>query len=117
MKIILHERNGNVIAELDEEGLVIREAQDFLEIAANSPSRNIVVHKENIIPAFFDLKTRIAGEVLQKASNYRIRIGIVGNFKNVASKSLQDFIYESNLHEEVLFKESVEEVLEIFGRD
>ena len=54
--------------------------------------------------------------MLQKASNYRIRIGIVGNFKNVASRSLRDFIYESNVHEEVLFKESVEEVLEIFGR-
>lgn len=115
MKTILHTRNGTVIAEIAEEGLVMRDAQDFLEIAANSPSRNIIIHKENILPEFFDLKTRIAGDVLQKASNYRIRIGIVGNFKDVSSKSLRDFMYESNMHEEVLFKESVEEVLEIFG--
>ena len=59
------------------------------------------------------LKTK---EELKKASNYRIRIGIVGEFKNIKSKSLRDFIFESNKTEEIVFKENIEEVLEIFGK-
>ena len=116
MKTIIYTRNENKIAEIIDEGIIIRNVQDFLDVAANSPSRNIIIHKENIIPEFFDLKTKIAGDILQKASNYRIRIGIVGEFKNIKSKSLRDFIYESNKTEEILFKENIEEVVEIFGK-
>jgi hypothetical protein len=116
MQTIIHTRNGHVITELTDNGILLKEAQDFLDLAANCPSRNIVLHKENIVPEFFDLKTKIAGNVLQKASNYRIRLGIVGNFKNISSKSLRDFIYESNKTEEIVFKENIEEVIEIFGR-
>ena len=117
MQTIIHTRNGHVITELIDDGILLKDSQDFLDIAANCPSRNIILHKENILPEFFDLKTRIAGDVLQKASNYRIRIGIVGDFKNISSKSLRDFIYESNKTEEIIFKEKVGEVIEIFGRE
>ena len=116
MKTIIHSRNGNQIVELVDDGLLISNVQDFLDFAANCPSRNIILHKENIVPEFFDLKTKIAGDILQKASNYRIRIGIVGEFKNIKSKSLRDFIFESNKTEEIVFKENIEEVLEIFGK-
>ena len=116
MKTIIHSRNGNQIVEFVDDGLLISNVQDFLDLAANSPLRNIILHKENIVPEFFDLKTKIAGDILQKASNYRIRIGIVGEFKNIKSKSLRDFIFESNKTEEIVFKENIEEVLEIFGK-
>jgi len=108
MQTIIHTKNGNVITELIVDGILLKNAQDFLDIAANCPSRNIILHKENILPDFFNLKTKIAGDVLQKASNYRIRIGIVGDFKNIYSKKLRDFIYESNKTEEILFQEKVE---------
>ena len=45
---------------------------DFLDIVANSVSRHLVVGKENLNPDFFDLKTGLAGEILQKASNYGV---------------------------------------------
>jgi len=117
MKTLIHSRNENKIAEIVDDGLIIKNVQDFLDITANCPSRNILIHKENIIAEFFDLKTKIAGEILQKASNYRVRLGIVGDFKDIKSKSLRDFIYESNKTEEILFKETAEEVLEIFGKE
>jgi len=116
MNTIIHSRNETQIIEIVDNGLILGNVQDFLDIAANSPSRNIIIHKENIIPEFFDLRTKIAGEILQKASNYRIRIGIVGDFKDITSKSLKDFIYESNKTKEILFKENVEEILQIFGK-
>ena len=117
MKTIVHSRNDNNIVEIVDDELILKNVQDFLDIAANCPSRNIIIYKENIIPEFFDLKTKIAGDILQKASNYRVRLGIVGDFKDIKSKSFKDFIYESNRTEEILFKEKVEEVLEIFGKE
>ena len=38
----------------------------------------------------------MAGEILQKFSNYRVRLAIVGDFTPYSSKSIKDFIYESN---------------------
>ena len=116
MNTIIHLRNDIQIVEIIHTGLILNNVQDFLDIVGNSPSRNIVLHKENIIPEFFDLKTKIAGDILQKASNYRIRIGIVGEFKNIKSKSLRDFIYESNKTEEIVFKENIEDIITIFGK-
>lgn len=42
------------------------------------------------------LKTGIAGDVLQKFSNYRVRLVIVGGFSKYPGTSIRDFIYESN---------------------
>ena len=39
----------------------------------------MIIHEKNITPEFFDLKNRMAGEILQKFSNYRIRLAIVGD--------------------------------------
>ncbi|MCB0629182.1 MAG: DUF4180 domain-containing protein, partial [Lewinella sp.] len=69
-------------------------------------------HAENITPEFFDLKTKIAGEILQKFSNYRVRLSIVGDFTVYTSRSLKDFIHESNKGKLVNFVDSLEEALE-----
>jgi len=61
---------------------------------------------------FFDLKTGLAGEILQKFSNYRVKLAIVGDFEEVKSKSLRDFIRESNRGRTVNFVNSVEEAVE-----
>ena len=59
---------------------------------------------------FFDLKNGIAGEILQKFSNYRVSLIIVGDFSKYASKSLNDFIYESNKGRHINFVASTTEV-------
>ena len=117
MDTIIHLRNEDQIVEIVADDIILKNTQDFLDIIANSSSRNIILHKENIIPEFFNLKTKIAGDILQKASNYRIRIGIVGEFKTIKSKSLKDFIYESNKTKEILFKENIEEILDIWKEE
>lgn len=47
MQTIIHTRNGYVITELIDDGVLLRDAQDFLDLVANCPSRNIILHKEN----------------------------------------------------------------------
>jgi len=99
MKIKISQTDSTSIAEIISEDIIIKEVQDALDLMANCSyqgSSNIIIHEKNIISDFFDLKTNIAGDILQKFSNYDVRLAIIGNFSNLSSKSLKDFIYESN---------------------
>lgn len=71
----------------------------------------VIIHEQNIRKDFFDLKTGIAGEMLQKFSNYRFRLSIVGDFSTYPGKSIQDFIFECNKSAHVSFVKSVPEAL------
>lgn len=62
-------------------------------------------------PEFFKLSTSIAGAIPPKFVNYNIRIAIIGDFSNVASKSLNTFIYESDRGNQVYFVDSVKATL------
>lgn len=96
----------NTTAEILSDTIEIKNTQDALDIMATcmyQGASNIILYQKNITPDFFDLKTQIAGDILQKFSNYRIRLAIIGDFTKISSKSLNDFIYESNKHGLVRF--------------
>ena len=114
MQITTHTINSIPIAEISAEGFIIEKEEDGLDLLGNVYYQGfdrIIIHAENITPAFFDLKNRMAGEILQKFSNYRVRLAIVGDFSNHTSKSIKDFIYESNNGKLINFLGSVEEAL------
>ncbi|HUX96186.1 MAG TPA: DUF4180 domain-containing protein [Bacteroidales bacterium] len=52
-----------------------------------------------------------AGEISQKFSNYRMKLAIIGDFSETGSKSLNDFIRESNRGGTICFVKSLEEGL------
>lgn len=115
MNIEITNHNGVFIAELIADGIVIKDVQDALDVMANatySGAEKVIIHANNITPDFFDLKTKLAGEILQKFSNYRVPLAIVGDFSKYTSKSLRDFIYESNNGRSVSFVSSSEEAKE-----
>lgn len=72
----------------------------------------VIIPKEALPEAFFQLRTGFAGEVLQKFSNYRMKIAIIGDFGGYESQSLKDFIYECNKGKQVFFKGTMEEAVE-----
>ena len=74
-----------------------------------SGTNKVIISAEQLDAAFFDLKTRIAGDILQKFSTYDGFLAIVGDFSKFSSKSLQDFIYESNKFKRINFVSSQEE--------
>jgi ABC-type branched-subunit amino acid transport system substrate-binding protein len=78
----------------------------------NNGSRKIIIHEKNIIADFFDLKTKIAGDILQKFVNYQVQLAIIGDFSKFTSKSLKDFIYESNKQGRIFFVNSLEDAEE-----
>ena len=112
MTIDIHLVNGVKIAEIRSPDVLISETQDALDLMGESTyldSRKMILHEKNVIPDFFDLKTGIAGDILQKFSTYNIQLAIVGDFSKYSSKSLKEFIYESNKIGRISFVNSVEE--------
>jgi hypothetical protein len=115
MEIKIIENTGNIIAILDSNRIEINDAQDALNLIGNSSyqgASGVIIKKENLTPDFFDLKNGIAGEILQKFSNYRMRLAIVGDFSAYTGISLRDFIYESNNSGRINFVGSLEEAIE-----
>ena len=71
----------------------------------------VFIYEKNITPDFFDLKTKLAGEVLQKFAQYRMPLTIIGDFSKSESKSLTDFICESNKGRQINFAASLLEAI------
>lgn len=80
-------------------------ANDVLSEAWSVEAELVVVPITRLADGFLDLSTRIAGEVIQKFTNYRMRLAFVGDIAASieASRSLRDFVYESNKGDQVWF--------------
>lgn len=93
--IVLH---GD-IGEIQGVGIFVSTPQEALDLLAEARfegAEKLILHKENIAPAFFELGTGLAGEILQKFVNYQMPLAIVGDFEHIESTSLRAFIAESN---------------------
>lgn len=114
MTIQTHIINSLTISEILSDEIIIRTADDGLDLLGNLYYQGfdkVILYEKNIIPAFFDLKTKLAGEILQKFAQYRMPLAIVGDFSSYESRSLKDFIFESNKGKHVNFVETLEEGL------
>ncbi|TKC08280.1 DUF4180 domain-containing protein [Pedobacter polaris] len=114
MNIETHTINNIKIAEVTSEDIIINSAEDGLDLLGNlyyQEFDKIIVYEKNITPNFFDLKTGIAGEILQKFSNYRIPLAIIGDFDKYESKSIKDFIFESNKSKHINFVNTLADAL------
>lgn len=115
MKIETHQTNDIKIAEVISTDMVIKTIEDGVDLVGNLYYQDydrIIVHQKNITPEFFDLKTGMAGEILQKFSNYRVRLAIVGDYTQYSNESIKAFIAESNKGGHINFVTSVSEALQ-----
>lgn len=119
MNIRIEVRNGVTIAVVDHDKVLLTSVESALDFLGSTRYETecdaMVFPKETITEAFFDLKTKLAGEILQKFVQYDMRIAIVGDFSMYGSKALNDFIYESNKGKHVYFAESLEKALEMLS--
>ncbi|MFC5472116.1 DUF4180 domain-containing protein [Cohnella suwonensis] len=116
MNIAINERGASKVAVVECGEVLISSVQDALDFMATvryeADCHKIVIGKEAIAEPFFDLSTRLAGEILQKFVNYGVQIAIVGDFGGYSSKSLKDFIYESNHGKNAFFLPDVSSALD-----
>ena len=118
-EIISHQTDGLIFLEIRSEEQFINNVQDVPDLLGELYGQyydGIILYERNITPDFFDLQTKLAGEILQKFSNYRIRLVIVGDWSKYTSRSLEAFICESNRGKTVNFSSSPTEALKLLSR-
>jgi hypothetical protein len=81
------------------------DANDLIGEAWSATATVVVIPAERLSPDFFRLGTGLAGAILQKFTNYNLRVAIVGDISRHTEKSapLRDFVRESNSHGNVRF--------------
>lgn len=76
----------------------------------------LAAEKQAVCEDFFILSTGLAGDILQKFVNYRMKLAIYGDYSHYTSKPLHDFLYESNQGKQIFFVNSREEAIERLTR-
>lgn len=114
MEIKTHNIDNTKVAEIITDKVILRSTEDGLDLLGNLYYQGfdkIIIHEKNITPEFFDLRTKIAGEILQKFAQYQMPLIIVGDFSKYKSKSLNDFIFESNKSQQINFIKDLSDIL------
>jgi hypothetical protein len=78
---------------------------DLIGQALSHQADVVVVPVERLTEGFFNLRTGIAGEVVQKFVNYRLRLAVVGDISRhlAASSALRAFVNEANRGRQLWF--------------
>lgn len=116
MKLTVKEQNGVQAALLTSQEPLIGDVRSALDVILSagyeSECDRLVINKEALSEEFFQLSTRLAGEILQKFVTYQIKLAIYGDFSQYTSKALRDFITESNQGNQIFFLRTEEEALD-----
>lgn len=104
------------ILMLDPAGPAISDpadTRDVLGAAFGHRADVVVVPVERLSERFFDLRTRFAGEFVQKLVNYRIMLVVLGDIAPYVERSdaLAGFVYESNRGRHVWFLPDFDELV------
>ena len=93
-------------------------ATDLVGEAWSAGASMIAVPVTRLGPAFFNLRSGLAGALAQKVVNYRLRLAVIGDIsaEAAASAPLRDWVIESNRRGEVLFVEDLGALAERLGR-
>lgn len=121
MKYELIELENKVkVVRIEDEGTIISDEQSaidiFMTVAYETGENRFIISKENLTEDFFNLSNKIAGGILQKLINYRMKLAIIGDFSNYNSKALKDFIYECNSRNDIFFVENESKALSLLSK-
>lgn len=110
-----YELHGVRVFECASEGPPLRTDRDALDLISGTWEQRaalLVIPVERLSDDFFQLRTRVAGEILQKFVNYRLRVAILGDISRYLDESsaLQDFVRESNRGDQIWFVQSSEDL-------
>lgn len=99
MNVRVKEKRGTPYLECVGEKRFITHVQDALDLVGlcgeNGASR-IIIYGENLTNDFFDLKTCVAGDILQKFVNYRVKTAIVLSPEYLKHDRFREMALEAN---------------------
>ena len=75
-----------------------RHAVDLIGDAMSQGVTMVIIPVSRLDPSFFQLRSRVAGEIIQKFVTHGVRLAILGDISEqlAVSASLRDFVSESN---------------------
>lgn len=78
---------------------LMRDTGDFLDLIGNAAYQRapgVLVHSRHLPDEFFDLKSGIAGEYLQKLSNYGVKAAFVIENEHLNHPRFREMVGEAN---------------------
>lgn len=95
-----------------------RDALDLIGEALQQGTELVLVPVERLDDDFFQLKTGLAGQIIQKFVLYRRRLVILGDVSGpvAQSRAFRDFVYEANRGTHVWFLTNLQELNERLKR-
>lgn len=108
------ELHGVRVLVLDREGPVLRDEQSALDVIGETYGTGVdvvAVPVERLDPEFGRLSSGVAGAIVQKFVNYRLRLVVVGAL-GATSGPVDDWVREANRGRELWFVADLAELEE-----
>ncbi|MDA8223034.1 DUF4180 domain-containing protein [Desulfosporosinus sp.] len=119
MRIEILKENKLEVALVTSNEILLKDVQSALDLIATVGYETgcdfMILNKAAICEDFFELSTKMAGDILQKFVNYHMKIAILGDFSSYKSKSLKDFIDECNKGKNIFFLNNEKQAIERFA--
>ena len=104
------------IAVISSDDVIVNDVQSALDLIMtvkyDTGADRIAINKGAVAEQFFILSSGLAGEILQKFINYRVKFAVYGDYSKYTSKPLHDFIYESNNGKDIFFVDTRDAAIE-----
>lgn len=108
------------VARVKASEKLIETPSDALDLIMNAryatDAQALILDAEVFSPDFFKLSTGLAGEILQKCMNYKMKLAILGDYSGASAGALHDFILESNQGHDFCFLQDEAQALEWLNR-
>lgn len=99
MKVQVIERGTKKYVECASTETALRTGQDALDLIAacfENDTNLLVLHAETLSDDFFNLRTGLAGEMLQKFMNYRVKAALILTNEQVVKGRFKELLSEAN---------------------
>ena len=112
---VVEQRRGVGVLVCSPDGPAVASTQDALDLIGATYGQQadvVAIPAARLDESFFRLRSGLAGEIMQKFVNYRIRLAVVGDISAqvAASSALRDLVFESNRGSQIWFVPTIEDL-------
>lgn len=87
------------------------EINDLLSSLYNANTDKVLLHSPNLPESFFDVSSKVAGDILQKFSNYNVRAAIVMDNNTQTSSKFDELRTDLNTGGRIHFFDTRDEAI------
>lgn len=111
MNVVRYDLNGTEVAEMQSDGIIIRNARDASDVIKQmleSGIKKLILREKNMCPEMWQPANGMAEAILKEFAQSPVRVAFVGEFFRFKDKRLRELIEDSNLGNHAVFVEDIE---------